>query len=98
MALIWLALGFAPVLVTGPGLSSTQAIGALPVLYVFPALALVAGWRAIRNCELGIRNEEKEGPHAKTQSTRSFLSFAYFASLREILFFLPNLWIIPLCS
>ena len=40
MALIWLALGFAPVLVTGPGLSSTQAIGALPVLYVFPALAV----------------------------------------------------------
>ena len=57
LALVWLALGFAPVLVTGPGLSTTQAIGLLPVLYVFPALALVAGWRAITN-------EEAE-PHAK---------------------------------
>lgn len=43
LALVWLALGFAPVLVTGPGLSTTQAIGAMPVLYVFPALALVGG-------------------------------------------------------
>ncbi len=47
LALVWLALGFAPVLVTGPGLSSTQAIGALPVLYVFPALALVAGFEVV---------------------------------------------------
>lgn len=44
LALVWLALGFAPVLVTGPGLSVTQAIGALPVLYVFPALAAHAVW------------------------------------------------------
>lgn len=48
LALVWLALGFAPVLVTGPGLSTTQAIGALPVLYVFPALAMAAGWHALR--------------------------------------------------
>lgn len=48
LALVWLALGFAPVLVTGPGLSMTQAIGALPVLYIFPALALVAVYGAIR--------------------------------------------------
>ena len=48
LALVWLALGFAPVLVTGPGLSMTQAVGAMPVLYVFPALALVAVYGAIR--------------------------------------------------
>ena len=47
LALVWLALGFAPVLVTGPGLSTTQAIGMLPVLYVFPALALVGGYRVL---------------------------------------------------
>jgi hypothetical protein len=73
LALIWLALGFAPVVVTGPGLSMTQAIGALPALYVFPALALVGGYRAlvelttdhrrqttkkITNYELGITNKE----------------------------------------
>ncbi len=71
LALVWLALGFAPVLVTGPGLSTTQAIGMLPVLYVFPALALVAGWRAITNYELRITNAAKE-PHAKVSSLRSW--------------------------
>ncbi len=34
-------------LVTGPGLSMTQAIGAQPVLYLFPALALVAGYNVV---------------------------------------------------
>lgn len=47
LALAWLALGIAPVLVTGPTLSMTQAIGAMPVIYLFPALALVAGFRAV---------------------------------------------------
>jgi len=47
MALVWLALGFAPVLVTGPGLATTQAIGVLPVLYLFPALALREGYRLL---------------------------------------------------
>lgn len=46
LALTWLVLGFAPVLVTGPALSMTQAIGAMPVIYLFPALALVAGFRS----------------------------------------------------
>lgn len=40
-ALAWLLLGMSPVLVTGPELATTQAIGAQPVLYLFPALALV---------------------------------------------------------
>jgi hypothetical protein len=40
-ALLWLFLGLAPVLVTGPSLSTTRAIGMQPVLFVFPALALV---------------------------------------------------------
>ncbi|WP_374688613.1 hypothetical protein [Promineifilum sp.] len=47
LALVWLALGFAPVLVTGPGLSTTQAIGALPVVYLFPALAMGAGFHVL---------------------------------------------------
>ena len=42
LALTWLAAGFLPVLVTGPDLSMTQAIGMQPVLYLFPALALAA--------------------------------------------------------
>ena len=40
LALAWLAAGFSPALVTGPDLSTTQAIGMQPVLYLFPALAL----------------------------------------------------------
>ena len=40
--LAWLLLGLLPVLITGPELSTTQAAGLLPVLYLFPALALVA--------------------------------------------------------
>ena len=39
-ALGWLLLGIAPVFVTGPELSMTQAIGMQPVLYLFPALVL----------------------------------------------------------
>jgi hypothetical protein len=57
LALVWLALGFAPVLVTGPGLSTTQAIGMLPVLYVFPALALVGGgYRVTRGSREALRH------------------------------------------
>lgn len=44
LAVLWLVVGLAPVLVTGPELSTTQAIGLMPVIYLFPALALVAGW------------------------------------------------------
>lgn len=40
VACCWLVLGLAPVLMTGPHLSSTQAMGMQPVLYLFPALAL----------------------------------------------------------
>ncbi len=42
LALSWLLVGFLPVLVTGPELSMTQAIGIQPVLYLFPALSLLA--------------------------------------------------------
>ncbi|MBX3055931.1 MAG: hypothetical protein KF770_05605 [Anaerolineae bacterium] len=40
LALCWLFLGLAPVLVTGASLSTTQAMGMQPVLYLFPALAI----------------------------------------------------------
>lgn len=40
LALCWLLLGLAPVLVTGASLSTTQAMGMQPVLYLFPALAI----------------------------------------------------------
>lgn len=41
IALSWLFVGALPVLITGPSLAMTQAIGMQPVLYLFPALALV---------------------------------------------------------
>jgi hypothetical protein len=40
LSLTWLLAGFAPVLITGPELSMTQAIAAQPLLYLFPAVAL----------------------------------------------------------
>jgi hypothetical protein len=40
MAIIWLLLALVPVLITGPDLSMTQAIGLQPILYLFPALTL----------------------------------------------------------
>ena len=42
LSLTWLVAGFLPTLITGSNLAMTQAIGLQPVLYLFPALALVA--------------------------------------------------------
>jgi len=86
LALVWLALGFAPVLVTGPGLSSTQAIGALPVLYVFPALAAYGLWtilsqmtaEPITNYELRITNE---GDRRRRSAVGGLLAVALFTTL-----------------
>ncbi len=41
LALSWLAVGILPVLITGSSLAMTQAISIQPVLYLFPAIALV---------------------------------------------------------
>ena len=43
LSLSWLVAGFAPVLITGPALSMTQAIAVQPLIYLFPAVALAAG-------------------------------------------------------
>jgi len=43
LSLSWLLVGFAPVLITGPELSMTQAISVQPLIYLFPAMALAAG-------------------------------------------------------
>ena len=56
LALCWFGLGLAPVLVTGPDLSTTQAMGMQPVLYLFPALVLGAiGRLKIGDWRLGNR-------------------------------------------
>jgi 4-amino-4-deoxy-L-arabinose transferase-like glycosyltransferase len=48
-ALAWLILGLSPALVSGPDLSTTRAIAAQPVIYVFPAIALSAilSWKTL---------------------------------------------------
>lgn len=46
-ALVWLLGGLSPALVTGPTLATTQAIGLLPVLYLFPALAALGLYRLV---------------------------------------------------
>jgi 4-amino-4-deoxy-L-arabinose transferase-like glycosyltransferase len=42
MVLLWLVAGSAPSIVTGVSASATRAVAILPVLYVFPAVGLVA--------------------------------------------------------
>ncbi|MDY6878023.1 MAG: hypothetical protein SWK90_17715 [Chloroflexota bacterium] len=49
-SLIWFLAGISPSLVTGATASTTRSIAALPVTFLFPALAIVAGarWAAAR--------------------------------------------------
>ena len=44
-SLIWFLVGISPSLVTGAAASTTRSIAALPAVFVFPALAVVAGVR-----------------------------------------------------
>jgi hypothetical protein len=46
--LAWLLVGISPSLVTGPPAFTTRSIAALPILFLFPALAAVAGTRWVR--------------------------------------------------
>jgi hypothetical protein len=46
-ALLWFAVGISPSLITGATASFTRSIAALPVAYLFPALAVVTGVRWI---------------------------------------------------
>ncbi len=63
-ALFWLVAGFTPTLVTGPALSTTQAIGMQPILYLLPALGLAAIYRAVSSFSmrqrgsLAVRNQQ----------------------------------------
>ncbi len=76
--LLWFAIGILPSLVTGPTANTTRNLAALPAVFLLPAIGFVALAGRIRNYELGIRNKEA---HAKTQSTPSSPSLAYFAVL-----------------
>ncbi|MFQ5398215.1 MAG: ArnT family glycosyltransferase [Anaerolineae bacterium] len=78
-ALAWLVAGFSPVLVTGPELSSTQAIGMQPVLYLFPALALVTiGRLRFRGRTLGERRFAFMLPLALYAATAVLTARDYF--------------------
>jgi 4-amino-4-deoxy-L-arabinose transferase-like glycosyltransferase len=55
LALMWLAVGALPSLITGVSASATRAIGILPVLHLFPALAVAAGLRWVRSRWAGAR-------------------------------------------
>ncbi len=44
-ALIWFAIGISPTLITGAPAATTRSIAALPVAFLFPALAAVEGAR-----------------------------------------------------
>jgi 4-amino-4-deoxy-L-arabinose transferase-like glycosyltransferase len=55
LALLWLAGGLLPALITGPEAATTRAIGLQPVLWLFPALALVQGDRWLGGWGAGVR-------------------------------------------
>ncbi len=69
-ALVWLAAGWLPSLVTGPELSTTRLIGLQPVLYLFPALALalllenpfLAGIEDGQGPSLGLEDKNRKYP------------------------------------
>jgi hypothetical protein len=44
-SLIWFLIGISPSLVTGAAASTTRSVAALPVVFLFPAVAVVAGVR-----------------------------------------------------
>lgn len=44
-SLLWLILGVSPSLVTGAAASTTRSVAALPVIFLFPAIAVVSGAR-----------------------------------------------------
>ncbi len=77
--LAWLALGIAPVLVTGPELATTQAISAQPILYLFPALALqkIRGWRL----EIGDGSSDTTQHPTRITTMTNYLIAILFISL-----------------
>jgi hypothetical protein len=48
LALLWLLVGVLPSMITGVSASGTRAVALLPVLYLFPAVAVTAGLRWLR--------------------------------------------------
>jgi hypothetical protein len=48
LALMWLLVGVLPSMITGVSASGTRAVALLPVIYLFPAVAVTAGLRWIR--------------------------------------------------
>jgi sulfur carrier protein ThiS len=48
-ALLWLLAGLLPSLITGPEANTTRNLGALPVLYLLPALGFTAVWQQFRH-------------------------------------------------
>jgi 4-amino-4-deoxy-L-arabinose transferase-like glycosyltransferase len=49
LALMWLAVGMLPSMITGVSASATRAVAILPVLYLFPAIAVTAGLKWTRS-------------------------------------------------
>jgi len=49
LALMWLAVGVLSSMITGVSASATRAVAILPVLYLFPALALTEAYRWIKS-------------------------------------------------
>ncbi|KAA3664531.1 MAG: hypothetical protein DWQ04_05240 [Chloroflexi bacterium] len=77
-ALIWLLLGIAPVFVTGPELSMTQAMGVQPVLYLFPALVL---GRVTKNKKQKMDNGQQSTINGQRTADNRLLLTTYYLLL-----------------
>lgn len=53
-ALIWFAVGVSPTLITGASAATTRSIAALPVAFLFPALAVVEVAHRLKACATGV--------------------------------------------
>jgi hypothetical protein len=81
LSLAWLAVGTFPSLMTGLSASGTRAVAVQPVLYLFPALALVKLGHWLRSRVI-LRIPYRRGGIPEARSSYHFLSSDPSASLR----------------
>jgi hypothetical protein len=80
LALMWLAAGVLPSMITGVSASATRAVAILPVLYLFPSLAITAAYRWVESqsskLKFQISNSKAQNP--KVRLVICHLSFVIF--------------------
>jgi len=88
LALLWLLVGVLPSMITGVSASGTRAVALLPVLYLFPAVAVTAGldwirarWSPLPPDPQAPRSPLRAGSTTTSRETRSIPLFILHCSL-----------------